>query len=318
MAIFETQVISEQQNGAVSAAVQQLSAGNLVAVPTETVYGLAADATESSAVQQIYAVKGRPSFNPLISHVADASMAKQYVKISPLAAKLMKIFWPGPLTIVLTALEDSGIAPEVSAGLDTLAVRCPAKETTRAIIAKLGRPIAAPSANPSGKLSPTTADDVLAGLRGKIPLIIDGGDTPVGIESTIIGVRDDKLYLLRPGTITSDDIADATGQPVLDRDETEISAPGQLLSHYAPNASVRLNATRKQQGEILIGFGDIAGDLNLSASGDLSESAHNLFKILRKADSKSERIAVAPIPDRGIGIAINDRLRRAAAPRTEP
>lgn len=316
MATYETQVISEQENGSISAAVQQLLGGNLVAIPTETVYGLAADATESSAVQQIYAVKGRPSFNPLICHVADKAMASAYVKISPVAEKLMAKYWPGPLTLVLPAHPDSAIAPEVSAGLDTLAVRCPAKDTTRAIISGLGRPIAAPSANPSGKLSPTSADDVMAGLGGAIPLVIDAGDAPVGIESTIVGVRGEKLYLLRPGTITADDISTNMAMPVYDRDDNEITAPGQLLSHYAPNAVMRLNALEKDGDECLIGFGEIAGDISLSNSGDLSEAAHNLFKTIRKLDQKFSRIAVAPIPDTGIGIAINDRLRRAAAPRT--
>ena len=268
-------------------------------------------------MQQIYEAKGRPSFNPLICHVADIEMAKKIVTVSPLAAKLMEIYWPGPLTLVLQARPDSPIAAPVSAGLDTLAVRCPKKAVTREIIKELGRPIAAPSANPSGKLSPTCAADVLAGLDGKLPLIIDAGDAPEGIESTIIGVKDEKLYLLRPGTITADEIAEQTGQPVLDRNEDEISAPGQLLSHYAPEASVRLNATEKQDGELLIGFGDIVGDINLSASGDLSEAAHNLFKTLRNADKSSTHIAVAPIPNHGIGIAINDRLKRAAAPRKE-
>ncbi|MFC4348451.1 L-threonylcarbamoyladenylate synthase [Kordiimonas lipolytica] len=317
MATFKTQVVSETENGAVSLAVQHLAAGNLVAIPTETVYGLAADATEYSAVQQIYEAKGRPSFNPLICHVADIEMAKKIVTVSPLAAKLMEIYWPGPLTLVLPARPDSPIAAPVSAGLDTLAVRCPKKAVTREIIKELGRPIAAPSANPSGKLSPTCAADVLAGLDGKLPLIIDAGDAPEGIESTIIGVKDEKLYLLRPGTITADEIAEQTGQPVLDRNEDEISAPGQLLSHYAPEASVRLNATEKQDAELLIGFGDIAGDISLSASGNLSEAAHNLFKTLRNADKSSTHIAVAPIPNHGIGIAINDRLKRAAAPRKE-
>lgn len=317
MATYKTQVISEEQNGAISAAVQQLLSGHLVALPTETVYGLAADATESSAVQQIYAVKGRPSYNPLICHVANKAMAKKFVRVSALAEKLMDIYWPGPLTLVLPALPDNGIAPEVSAGLDTLAVRCPNKSLTRAVIEKLDRPIAAPSANPSGKLSPTRAKDVLEGLGGKIPLVVDAGDAKEGIESTIIGVKDDRLYLLRPGTITPDDITGGIGLPLHDRDDTEISAPGQLASHYAPNAPVRLNATERQTGETLIGFGDIEGDLTLSSSGNLSESASNLFKILRKADNRGLPIAVAPIPNTGIGIALNDRLQRAAAPRDD-
>lgn len=317
MAIFNTQVVSEHEDGAISSAVELLRGGNLVAVPTETVYGLAADATETCAVQQIYAVKGRPSNNPLICHVSDANMAHSYVNVPPLAEKLMARFWPGPLTLVLPKRADAGIAAPVSAGLDTLAVRCPDQPSTRKIIATLAHPIAAPSANPSGRLSPTSAADVLAGLGGKIPMIIDGGETQEGIESTIIGVSGGKLYLLRPGTVTVDEVADATGETVYDRDESEITAPGQLASHYAPNAAVRLNATEAAEGEILIGFGDVAGDLTLSLSGDLREAAQKLFKTLRAADmAGAGTIAVAPIPHHGIGIAINDRLKRAAAPRS--
>ncbi|MCJ9429116.1 L-threonylcarbamoyladenylate synthase [Kordiimonas marina] len=316
MAAFKTQVVSAHEDGAISAAVQQLDAGNLVAVPTETVYGLAADACTDAAVQKIYQAKGRPSYNPLICHVADAAMAERYVAVTAGAKQLMEAFWPGPLTLVLDRLPGSGIAASVTAGLDTLAVRAPKHPTTHKIIETLGRPVAAPSANPSGKLSPTSAEDVLEGLAGKLPLILDGGRSDVGIESTIVGVKGDKYYLLRPGSITPDDITEATGAPVYDRDDTKITAPGQLLSHYAPNAPVRLNATEKQAGEILIGFGDIAGDISLSTSGDTLEAAHNLFEILRKADTMGAgTIAVAPIPDAGVGIALNDRLRRAAAPR---
>ncbi|TNE61283.1 MAG: threonylcarbamoyl-AMP synthase [Alphaproteobacteria bacterium] len=316
MATFKTQVVSAHEDGAISAAVQQLVAGELVAVPTETVYGLAADALNDAAVQKIYAAKGRPAHNPLICHVTDADMAARYVAVTSLARSLMGAFWPGPLTIVLPRRADAGIAPTVTAGLDTLAVRSPDSDITRKIIAKLDRPIAAPSANPSGKLSPTSAADVLEGLSGRLPLILDGGRTGVGIESTIVGVRDEKLYLLRPGSITPDDITAATGQPVYARDDSTITAPGQLASHYAPTAAVRLNATERQAGEILIGFGDVAGDISLSASGNLSEAAHNLFETLRKADTfGQDTIAVAPVPNEGVGIAINDRLARAAAPR---
>lgn len=316
MATFKTQVVSERQDGAVLLAVEELARGNLVAIPTETVYGLAADATELGAVQQIYAVKGRPSNNPLICHVADIDMAKKYVEISPLAEQLMQHFWPGPLTLVLPSLPGFGIASPVSAGLTTLAVRCPESETARRIIAKLGKPLAAPSANPSGKLSPTSANDVLAELGGQIPLIVDGGDTQVGIESAIIGVTDEKLTLLRPGSITADDITAVVHTPVFDRNSNQITAPGQLASHYAPTAKVRLNAHSAEAGEILIGFGEVAGDMNLSASSKLEEAAHNLFKFMRKADLMSPScIAIAPIPNHGVGIAINDRLHRAAAPR---
>lgn len=315
MATFKTQVVSEAEDGAVSRAVQLLSDGHLVAVPTETVYGLAADATEHSAVQQIFAVKGRPSFNPLISHVADAAMAERYVVVEPLAHRLMTAFWPGPLTLVLPGRDDSPIDSAVSAGLATVAVRCPEKDVTRAIIEQLKRPIAAPSANPSGKLSPTSATDVVASLEGQIPLVIDGGATQVGIESTIVAVREGAIFLLRPGTITPDDIVSAVGVPVLANDNSEISSPGQLLSHYAPDASVRLNVSVPEPGESFIGFGPVGGDRNLSESGDLKEAAQNLFRMLREADKAGKPIAVAPIPNSGIGIAINDRLKRAAAPR---
>jgi L-threonylcarbamoyladenylate synthase len=317
MAIFVTQVVSEHEDSAISSAIELLRGGNLVAVPTETVYGLAADATETCAVQQIYAVKGRPSNNPLICHVSGPEMARAYVDVPPLAEKLMARFWPGPLTLVLPRRAGANIAAPVSAGLGTLAVRCPARKSTRRIIEGLAHPIAAPSANPSGRLSPTSAADVLAGLGCKIPLIIDGGETEEGIESTIIGVKEGKLCLLRPGTVTADEVADATGETVYDRNEGEITAPGQLASHYAPNAAVRLNATKAEDGEVLIGFGAITGDFTLSLSGDLREAAQKLFKTLRAADAAGPTtIAVAPVPMHGIGIAINDRLKRAAAPRT--
>ncbi len=315
MTTFKTQVVSQAEDGAVSLAVQLLSRGQLVAVPTETVYGLAADATEHSAVQQIFAVKGRPSFNPLICHVADEAMAAQYVAVGPTASRLMTAFWPGPLTLVLPAHPDSPLSEAVSAGLSTVAVRCPAHDVTRTIIAKLGHPVAAPSANPSGKLSPTSAPDVIAGLGGQIPLVVDGGTTQIGIESTIVAVRDDTVYLLRPGTITPDDIAAELGMPVLANDKSEISSPGQLLSHYAPEGTVRLNATAARGDEVLIGFGPVHGILTLSRDGDLLEAAQNLFRLLRKADKSGRAIAVAPIPNEGVGIAINDRLKRAAAPR---
>ncbi|WP_262689504.1 L-threonylcarbamoyladenylate synthase [Kordiimonas aestuarii] len=316
MAIFKTQVVSEHEDGAISSAVELLRAGNLVAIPTETVYGLAADATEHCAVQQIYEAKGRPSNNPLICHVSDIEMAKSYVVVPPIAEKMMQRFWPGPLSLVLEMRQATKIALPVSAGLHTLAVRCPDHEITRQIIRALGHPIAAPSANPSGKLSPTSVADVKTGLGGKIPLIIDGGNTDVGIESTIVGVRAGKLYLLRPGTVTADDISQAMGEPVFDRDNSEITAPGQLASHYAPTAHVRMNASHADDSEIMIGFGDVAGNYTLSHSGDLREAAQNLFRILRAADNTgAQTIAVAPIPNHSIGIAINDRLKRAAAPR---
>ena len=309
-------VVAANEDGAVDQAVEQLVAGNLVALPTETVYGLAADALSDAAVQQIYTTKGRPSANPLICHVSSVAMAERYVEVCNIARSLMEKYWPGPLTFVLQQRENCSVSKAVSAGLSTLAVRCPASTITMDVIKKLGRPIAAPSANASGKLSPTCAADVVESLGSKLPLVLDGGNTSVGIESTIIGICDNRITLLRPGTITVDEISTFSGLPVHGRDESLITAPGQLNSHYAPNAAVRLNATDKSTTEILIGFGDIAGDYTLSATGNLAEAAQSLFATLRQADTKNASvIAVAPIPMQGIGIAINDRLKRAAAPR---
>lgn len=311
-----THVVSAHEDGAIEQAVEQLIEGNLVALPTETVYGLAADALNATAVAKIYEAKGRPSNNPLICHVADIEMAERYVTVSKISALLMKNFWPGPLTLVLPQKTSTGIPKVVSANLATLAVRCPATKTTHQIIKTLDRPIAAPSANTSGKLSPTSAEDVLETLEGRLPLVLDGGNTSVGIESTILGIEDDKITLLRPGTITSDEISDTINLPVYDRDSSQITAPGQLKSHYAPNANVRLNVTEKYEGEILVGFADIVGDISLSPDGNLKNAARDLFSVLRQADKLNPKaIAVAPIPHKGIGIAINDRLNRAAAPR---
>ena len=316
MATKKTQVVFSSEDGAISRAVEQLVAGELVAIPTETVYGVAADALNDAAVQQIYTAKGRPSNNPLICHVSSIQMADHYVYVNENAKKLMNHYWPGPLTLVLPRRDENGISDTVSAKLSTLAVRCPDNEATRSIIENLNRPIAAPSANPSGKLSPTTAKDVEEGLGGKIAMIIDGGATNVGIESTIIGVEGDKLTLLRPGTLTAEDIAETMGMAVHNREDNSITAPGQLKSHYAPNSAVRLNAEERNSGETLIGFGDVDCDFNLSPDEDFAEAARNLFNMLREADAlNTETIAVSPIPNHGIGIALNDRLERAAAPR---
>lgn len=313
---MNTHVIADHENGAIDRAVEQLISGELVALPTETVYGLAADALNDAAVHKIYNTKGRPSNNPLICHVSDGNMAERFVEVNETAHILMQTYWPGPLTLVLPQVSHSGLPGKVSAGLDTLAVRCPKTKITRNIISQLSRPIAAPSANPSGKLSPTCAADVVEGLDGKIPLIIDGGTTAVGIESTIIGVQGQKLTLLRPGSITVDEISETTGLKVYDRDQNTITAPGQLVSHYAPNAPVKLGVNKCETGDFFIGFGTQNGKLNLSPDGDLAEAAKNLFAMLRSADKQANgAIAVAPIPMKGIGIAINDRLRRAAAPR---
>lgn len=299
-----------------SRAAQALSGGGLVALPTETVYGLAVDAQNEDAVKALYAAKGRPSNNPLICHVTGQSMANRYVDICETASQLMTAFWPGPLTLVLPLKHGALIAPSVQAGLSTLAVRCPDTSAMQQVISTLGRPVAAPSANKSGRLSPTSANDVLEQLGGEVDMIVDGGPTRVGIESTIVGIMDGTVTLLRPGTVTPEMIANITGQAPKAHTGKVLTAPGQLASHYAPNAPVRLNALSAEDGEVLVGFGAVTSSLTLSASGDLDEAAQKLFSILRAADSMgAKRIAVAPVPDEGIGLAINDRLRRAAAPR---
>ena len=296
-------------------AVKALSAGNLIAVPTETVYGLAADAFNSDAVARIYDAKSRPHFNPLICHVAGADMASKLVHVSSTAAMLMDAFWPGPLTLVLPALPDNNISPLVSAELDTLAVRAPDNATTRLLISALGHPIAAPSANPSGKISPTTAADVARTMADNIACIIDDGPCGIGLESTIIGVDDNVLTLLRPGSVTTEEIEAVCGQPVHDNKDLAITAPGQLTSHYAPDNRLRMNCSTPDPGEFFIGFGTCAADFNLSPSGDLHEAAANLFRALHIANASGKPIAVAPVPTSGVGLAINDRLGRAAAPR---
>ncbi len=311
-------LVSASQDGAIDLAVEKILGGDVVALPTETVYGLAASAKDKKAVANIFAVKGRPSFNPLICHVSSIAMAEAYVDFPPLAQKLAGSFWPGPLTIVCKTRPKTGLAEKVSAGLDTLAVRCPDSHIMRQIIEGVGHPLAAPSANKSGRLSPTTAQSVEAGLGEEIPLIIDAGPTTVGIESTIVSVIGSDITLLRPGVITTEQIENAAGQPVLMRNSKTINAPGQLLSHYAPKATLHLNQ-QATEGRTHIGFGKEDADLNLSASGDLKEAAKNLFETLRKADAISTgEISVSPIPDVGIGMAINDRLKRAAAPRPDP
>ncbi len=300
-------------------AVDILKRGGLVAVPTETVYGLAADATNSEAVARIFQAKKRPAFNPLICHVCDMAMAGKLVEISPLATTLMEEFWPGPLTFVLPKLDHCAVSDLVSADLDTLAVRMPDHSLTHDLIEKLGRPIAAPSANRSGKISPTTEAHVAEGLSSSVDMILDGGDCLRGIESTIITFEGADIIILRPGSVTKDMLEKASSTKVrnfIASPESTITAPGQLSSHYAPNAKVRLNATSKNAGDYFIGFGDIKGDASLSETGDLIEAASNLFKALREADKTgADTIAIAPIPKHDIGIAINDRLDRAAAPR---
>jgi len=309
---------------AVEPATDVLRRGGLVAIPTETVYGLAADATNGEGVAAIYAAKGRPSFNPLIAHVADIAMAERYVTFDPLSRKLAEKFWPGPLTLVLPLKEASGIHPLVTAGLPTLAVRMP-KGNVGTIIRTLGHPIAAPSANTSGKISSTTAQAVRADLGDKVDLILDGGACAVGLESTIIKIEDGKAHLLRPGGLAAEEIEKVLGQQLHRVDQrAAIQAPGMMASHYAPDAAMRLNAEDVREGEALLAFGPVRARnaeravavLNLSEAGDLKQAAVNLFSYMKQLDRfGATTIAVEPIPEIGLGEAINDRLRRAAAPR---
>lgn len=292
-----------------------LQSGALVAFPTETVYGLGADATNGRAVAGIYDAKGRPSFNPLIVHVADAAAAQALVTWPDAAQKLADAFWPGPLTLVLPLRDGHPIASLVTAGLSTLAVRVPAHRTAQHLLRRFGGPIAAPSANRSGRISPTTADHVLAGLGDRIAAVIDDGPCAVGVESTIVGLNGAPT-LLRPGGVPTEAIEAVLGQPLGGPDpDSAITAPGQLTSHYAPSARVTLNRTAPAEGEVFLGFGTCDGALNLSPGGDLAEAASHLFDYLHRLDRAGLPIAVAPIPRTGLGVAINDRLRRAAAAR---
>lgn len=292
-----------------------LSAGGLVALPTETVYGLAARADSAEAVAAIYRAKGRPSFNPLIVHVPDTDAAQRLASFDALARLLAQRFWPGPLTMVLPLRAGAAIAPAVTAGLDTIAIRVPAHPVMRAVLAACGLPLAAPSANRSGAVSPTTADHVTASLGAGIDAVVDGGACAAGIESTIVALRDGGAWqVLRPGPIAHDALAEVLGSAALAVTDQAIEAPGQLASHYAPGKPVRLRARDAAADEFLIGFGGVSGQASLSASGDLAEAASRLYALLHRAAAAPEpRIAIAPIPDHGIGAAINDRLRRAAA-----
>ena len=300
-------------DAAITAATQLLGAGQIVAIPTETVYGLAADAQNAEAVARIYAAKGRPDFNPLIVHIRDQKAAEKLGVFNATAQALAEAFWPGPLTLVLPLQPDAPIARAVTAGLPTIAIRCPAHPVMQALLLKSGLSLAAPSANPSGSISPTRADHVLKGLGGAVPMILDGGSCSAGLESTIVAVRDNGWQILRPGPVTSEDIENVIGYAPLTAANVSIEAPGQMASHYAPSKPVRLNVIASEPDVYLIGFGAIAGDDNLSATGDLAQAAAHLFEALHTADaSAAVAIAVAPIPHEGIGIAINDRLARAA------
>ena len=314
---------------AVAAAARVLAEGGLVAFPTETVYGLGADAANPAAVAGIYRAKGRPAFNPLIAHVGDLTAARRIARFDAAAAALAEAFWPGPLTLVLPKTDHCAVADLATAGLDTVAIRIPAHPVAREILRVFGGPVVAPSANLSGHVSPTTAPHVQSDLAGLIDLIVDGGAVDVGVESTIVGCFDEPM-LLRPGGVPRADIERVLGRVLkrppadADSDSGQPLAPGMLASHYAPRARVRLHAISLAPGEALLAFGlgAISGIdgasrvLNLSERGDLSEAAANLFGHLRALDSQgAHTIAVMPIPDHGLGEAINDRLRRAAVER---
>jgi L-threonylcarbamoyladenylate synthase len=315
--------------GAIDDAIRCLAAGGLVAFPTETVYGLGADATNSEAVARLYAAKGRPAFNPLIAHVTDRAAARRLADFDADATRLAEAFWPGPLTLVLPKTAECPVAELATAGLDSVAVRVPHHAVAQEILAGFGRPVVAPSANRSGHVSPTTAAHVRADLEGRIDLIVDGGATAVGVESTIVACLGDPL-LLRPGGVPREAIERVLGRPlgdlpagIADDDEAPL-APGMLASHYAPHTPVRLDAKRVAPGEALLAFGPVLPDgaggaarvLNLSTRGDLIEAAANLFSHLRALDAAGARaIAVMPIPHQDLGEAINDRLARAASPR---
>lgn len=303
----------------VAEAAAILRAGGLVAFPTETVYGLGADATDGRAVARIFAAKGRPAFNPLIVHVTDLAAAERLALFDATARALAARFWPGPLTLVVPLREGHCLSPLVTAGLDSVAIRVPAAPLARALLEAVGRPVAAPSANPSGRISPTRAAHVVAGLGDAVDVVLDGGACAVGLESTIL--RTSPLALLREGGLAAEAIEAALGR-ALPRETTpgRLQAPGQMTSHYAPRRPVRLNVTGRAADGLLIGFGAVAGDLTLSESGDVTEAAANLFGLLHEADALAasrglSRIDVAPVPEAGLGRAINDRLRRAAAPR---
>lgn len=309
----------------IARAAALLAAGEVVAMPTETVYGLAADARSGQAVARIYATKERPSFNPLIVHLADPDAAERIAVFDAQARALAQAFWPGPLTLVLPLRKDAGIAPLVTAGLPTVAVRLPAHPVARRLLRAAAMPLAAPSANRSGQISPTRAEHVLdpeTGLSGRIAAVLDAGACTVGVESTIVGWNAGQPVLLRPGGLPAEVLAQALGQPLATVGETvgQPTAPGQMSSHYAPRATLRLDAKTPHAGETYIGFGPLPAaslqdPLNLSPTGDLVEAAAALFALLHEADRRGHPIAVAPIPDHGLGKAIRDRLGRAAAPR---
>jgi len=308
---YET-IVRRYGEAAIAEAATFIRLGQPVAVPTETVYGLAADATDGAAVARIYAAKGRPSFNPLIVHVADLEAAEAFGVFDDTARMLARAFWPGPLTLVVPLRPGGGIASLVTAGLPTIALRVPAHRAMQALLASTDRPLAAPSANRSGRISPTRADHVLRTLDGEIAMIINDGPTAHGLESTIVRAADGVASILRDGPITAESLAQiVTLEPHVAGDN--VTAPGQLASHYAPQKPLRLNALDRKDGEWLIGFGLVEGDTTLSSKGDLVEAAAKLFDALHEADSsRASRISTAPIPGEGLAVAIRDRLTRAA------
>lgn len=312
MAALPTRLIGAAD---VAQAAELLRAGKLVAFPTETVYGLGADARNGDAVARVYEAKGRPSFNPLIAHVADLEMAETLAVFDDDACALAQAFWPGPLSLVLPLRTGHGLSSLVTAGLQSVAIRVPAHPLAQALLTATGCPVAAPSANPSGQISPTLAAHVMDGLGGRIDAVLDGGACEVGLESTIVATAPPRL--LRPGGLPVEALEAALGASLArDLNPDAPTAPGQLTSHYAPDAKVALNQT---SGAHLLGFGTVQGEMNLSPSGDLREAAANLFAMLREMDKRAGpegQICVAPIPQVGLGLAINDRLTRAAAPRT--
>jgi L-threonylcarbamoyladenylate synthase len=309
----------------VARAAQALAGGALIGLPTETVYGLAADATSGLAVARIYEAKGRPSFNPLISHVADAAAAEAHGVFNDQALRLAETFWPGPLTLVVPIKPGSPVSDLARAGLATIALRVPSHPVALSLLRVFGKPVAAPSANRSGRISPTTARHVVDELGGAVIGVLDGGSCEVGVESTVVACLEDQAVLLRPGGISREEIERILGQPLAEADGTHLHrGPGMLASHYAPTVPLRMNARNLQPGEALLGFGDavIEGQtmatrfIDLSPSGDLREAAAKLFFSLRTLDSSGcTGIAVAPVPGHGLGAAINDRLFRASAPR---
>lgn len=317
------EMIANSADG-IKRAAQILRDGGLLGLPTETVYGLAADARDEGAVARIFAAKGRPNFNPLIVHVADLTAAETYAVFNDNAAALAQAFWPGPLTLVLPLKPGHGLSPAVNAGLPHLAVRAPAHPAAQAVLMEFAGPVAAPSANPSGRISPTSPEHVRQGLGTRIDAILDAGPCEVGVESTILAMTGDAPRLLREGGLPREALERMIG-PISAGSQTpaKIEAPGQLSSHYAPRTRLRMNVRQREPGgSVLIGFGsDGASDLNLSLAGDLREAASRLFALLHEADDLAQArgvhlIEVTPVPDHGIGRAVNDRLKRASAERT--